>query len=86
MGLIWSTCNALPCLRSSSILSGGLCRVWRVRGLVPFVKQRKLKLKAKLQSSSFHFSFKRFIPGAFSAGLIGSTCTALPLGSVGGSP
>jgi hypothetical protein len=36
----------------------------------PNVKRRKLKLKAKLESSSSYSSFKRLVPGAFNVGLI----------------
>jgi len=38
----------------------------------------KLNLKAKFESSTSHFSFKRLLPGAFNLGFIGSNCTALP--------
>jgi hypothetical protein len=48
------------------------------RGLAT-VYWRKLKLEAKLESSSSYFSFKHLVPGAFNVCLIGSTCTALPL-------
>jgi hypothetical protein len=44
----------------------------------PMLKWRKLKLKAKLESNLSCFTFKRLVPGAFSLGLIGSICTALP--------
>jgi len=43
----------------------------------PLLLRRKLKLKAKSESSLPYFSFKRLVPGAFNLGLIGSTCTAL---------
>jgi hypothetical protein len=36
-------------------------------------------VKANIESSSTHISFKRLVSGAFNVGLIGSTCTALPL-------
>ena len=42
------------------------------------LQRRKLNLKAKVESSMSHFSFKRLVPGGFNLGLIGSTCTALP--------
>jgi hypothetical protein len=42
------------------------------------VQRRKLNLKAKFESGSSGFSFKRLVPGAFYVGLIGSTCTARP--------
>ena len=35
-------------------------------------------MKAKLESGSSHFSFKRLVPGSFNLGLIVSTCTAIP--------
>jgi hypothetical protein len=35
-------------------------------------------LKARVESESLTFSFKRLAPGAFNMGLIGSTCTASP--------
>jgi hypothetical protein len=38
-----------------------------------------LILKAKFESGSSYFSFSRLVPGGFNVGLIGSTCTALPL-------
>jgi len=38
----------------------------------------QVKLKAIFESNSSCYSFKRLIPGAFDAGLIGSSCTALP--------
>ena len=37
--------------------------------------RRKLNLKAEVESSVSHFSFKRFVPGGFNLGFIGSTCT-----------
>jgi len=40
--------------------------------------RRKLNLKAEVDSSISHFSFKRLVPGGFNLGFIGSTCTALP--------
>ena len=40
--------------------------------------RRKLKLKAKFESRSSHFSFKRLDPGGLNVGLMESTCTALP--------
>ena len=43
------------------------------------MQRRTLKLKAKLESSLSHFSFKRLDPGAFKVCFIGSTCTALPM-------
>jgi hypothetical protein len=39
-----------------------------------------LELKAKLESSSSHFTFKRLAPGPFNMGFIWSTCTGLPHG------
>ena len=42
------------------------------------LERRKLNLKATLESSISHFSFKRLVPGTFNLGFIGSTCTALP--------
>ena len=42
------------------------------------VKRRKLKLKARFESMSSHFSFKCSHSGAFNMGLIGSTCTTIP--------
>ena len=45
------------------------------------VWRRNLNLKAEVESSISHFSFKRLVPGAFNTGLIGSTCAALPLAS-----
>jgi len=48
------------------------------RGGSIMMKRRKLKLKAKLESTVSHFSVKRSVPGGFNVGLIGSTCTALP--------
>jgi len=43
-----------------------------------WLKRRKLKLKAKLESRFSFYSFKRLVPGAFNGNLIGSACTALP--------
>jgi len=43
------------------------------------VKRRNLNLKAKVESGSSYFSFRCLVPGAFNMGLIGSTCTALPV-------
>jgi len=37
-----------------------------------------VEFKAKFESRSSHFSFKRPDPGAFNVGSIGSTCTFLP--------
>jgi len=39
-----------------------------------------LILKAEIESSTPHFSFKRLVRGGFNLNLIGSTCTALPRG------
>ena len=39
-------------------------------------------LKAKVESSSSYLGVKRLVSGAFNVGLIGSTCTALPMASV----
>jgi hypothetical protein len=50
------------------------------------VERRKLNLKAADESSISHFSFKRLVPVGFHGGLIGSTCTALPLSRGGPSP
>ena len=47
-------------------------------GVLRVVQRRKLKLKAKVESGSSCFTFKRLVPGAFNVGFIGSTCTALP--------
>jgi len=47
-------------------------------GASAMVQRRNLNLKAKVESGSSHFSFKRSVPGGFNVGLIGSTCTALP--------
>ena len=44
----------------------------------PQVWRRKLNLKAKLETVSSTFSFKRFVLGTFNTGLIGSSCTAPP--------
>jgi len=44
----------------------------------PMMQQRKLKLKAKLETSLLYYSFKHLIPGGFNLGFTGSTCTALP--------
>jgi len=41
-------------------------------------QRRKLNLKAEVESSISQYSFKRLVPGGFSLGFIGSTCTALP--------
>jgi hypothetical protein len=41
----------------------------------------QLTLKAKVESGSSYVRFKRVRSGAFSLGLIGSTCTALPRGA-----
>jgi len=41
------------------------------------MERRKLKLKAKLESISPDFSFKRLVPGAFNVGVAGSTCKQL---------
>jgi len=37
-----------------------------------------LNSKANLESGSSHSSFERLVPGIFTLGLIGSTCTAQP--------
>jgi len=42
------------------------------------VAARNLNVKAKFESSSSYFSFKRFAPSAFNVGFIGATSTALP--------
>jgi hypothetical protein len=42
------------------------------------VERCKLNLKAKVESSLSHFSFKSIGPGNFNMGFIGSTCTAPP--------
>jgi len=39
---------------------------------------RMLHLKARFESGPSYLSFKSTDPGAFNAGFIGSTCTALP--------
>ena len=39
-------------------------------------QRRKLKMKAKLESSLSNLSFKRLAQGAFNMGFIDSTCTA----------
>ena len=54
------------------------------RAAASVVLRRKLKLKATFESNSSDFRFKRRVPGAFSVGLIGSTCTAIPRGSTAG--
>ena len=46
----------------------------------PLAKQRKLKLKAKVESSPSCFSFKRLALGTFNSGFIDSACTALSWG------
>ena len=43
------------------------------------MQRRNLDLKTNFESGSPHFSFKRLVPGGFNLGLIGSTCTALPM-------
>jgi len=47
---------------------------------VPQLYRRMLKLKAKLESSSSHYSFKSLlvVPGGFNMGFIGSSCSAPP--------
>jgi len=40
--------------------------------------RRKLNLKAEVESSMSHLSFKRLVPGGSDLGFIRSTCTALP--------
>ena len=42
------------------------------------MQRRKLNLKAEVESTISHFSFKRLAPGGFNSGLIGSTCTGPP--------
>jgi hypothetical protein len=42
------------------------------------MQRRKLKLKAKVESSISHFSFKRLVSGGFNLGFTVSTYTALP--------
>jgi hypothetical protein len=42
------------------------------------VYRRNLNLKAKVESTMSHFSFKCLVPGGFNVGLIGATCTAPP--------
>jgi hypothetical protein len=42
------------------------------------VQRRKLKLKAKFESGSSYFTFKRLHLGAFNVGFIGVTYTAQP--------
>jgi len=46
-------------------------------GVNPVMYRRKLNLKPKFESGLSSLSFKRSVPGGFSRGLIGSTCTAL---------
>ena len=50
--------------------------LWTVKAHL--VERRKLNLKAKIESSISHFSFKRLIPGGFNLGFKRSTCSALP--------
>jgi len=38
------------------------------------------KIEARFKADLSCFSFKRFAPGVFNVGLIGSTCTTLPSG------
>jgi hypothetical protein len=48
-----------------------------VEELVPLLDvAAHFNLKAKLESGSSYFSFKRLVPGAFNVVLIVSTCTA----------
>jgi hypothetical protein len=63
------------------------CTAWGMAPLYPSesptrypvrMKRRKLNLKAKFESGPSHVSFNRLVPAPFNAGLIGSTCTALP--------
>jgi len=43
------------------------------------VWRRKLRLKAKIESGSSHFSFKRSVPGGFNVSFKGTTCAASPV-------
>jgi len=45
---------------------------------IALLQRRKLNLKAKLESSSSHFSFQCLVPGGFNMGSMWSTCNALP--------
>jgi len=70
----------LPCglfIAACSLVSSSSTMPCRLT-TAPMVQRRKLKLKAEVESSMSHFSFKRLVPGGFNVGLIGSTCTALP--------
>jgi len=40
----------------------------------------QVEFESKLSKQLSHCSFKRFVPGAFNVGLIGSRCTAVPRG------
>jgi len=44
----------------------------------PFMYRRKSKFKAKFESGTSYYCFKRLVPGAFKVGLIGSSCAASP--------
>ena len=67
-------CKSLPGGRDSNCEPCGACPAGAT------LQRRKLNSKAKVDSGSLHFSFKRLDPGAFNAGLMGSTCTASPRG------
>jgi hypothetical protein len=56
---------------TSTHMSGGI-------GVDTWVQRHKFNLKAEVERSTSHFSFKRVVPGGFNLGFIGSTCTALP--------
>jgi hypothetical protein len=61
-----TTCRGLP----TAALGECLVAVPVVAALVD--------LKAMIESSQSHLSFKRLVLGGFSLGFIGSSCTALP--------
>jgi len=70
---------ALPATLPSQRVRMGSASTMRImRSTVSLMQRRKSNLKAKFQSGSSHFSFKRSVPGDFKLSLIGSTCAALP--------
>jgi hypothetical protein len=62
-----------PCLAAPVALSAA-----RGGRLMRLDVAAQVDLKAKFESVSSYFSFKRSVLGTFNVGSIGSTCTALP--------
>jgi hypothetical protein len=54
------------------------CLSTRSPSVYSWFKWRRLNLKAQVESSILHCSFKRSVPGGFNLGFTGSTCISLP--------